>query len=177
MNKTERPDTDAITFLAVESETTAALSAMERPLDMHERDTIQHVIGSPGRLPDAHIERIWRRVAELVIARLGEQSPRPAVITITKTEPDTWSIRGARLAIGCNDLEVEDYEAMAKALGATVVFEDLSEPGPCAHCGKPATCVGSYESNDAPVARACDDCCGHGNEDGWCNRYGGGDDE
>lgn len=37
----------------------------------------------------------------------------------------------------------------------------------CATCGKPATCIGRYEgmTEDDP---ACDDCCGHGNEDGRC---------
>ncbi len=34
-------------------------------------------------------------------------------------------------------------------------------------CGKPATCWGSYEGHGKPEF-ACDDCCGHGNEDGWC---------
>lgn len=41
-------------------------------------------------------------------------------------------------------------------------------PGECAHCGKPATCYGVYEDNAKPIERACDGCCGHGNEDGWC---------
>lgn len=36
----------------------------------------------------------------------------------------------------------------------------------CAWCGKPASCYGSYES--LPLAFACDDCCGHGCEDGHC---------
>lgn len=33
-------------------------------------------------------------------------------------------------------------------------------------CGKPATCYGSYEGR--PQYFACDDCCGHGQEDGRC---------
>lgn len=33
-------------------------------------------------------------------------------------------------------------------------------------CGNEATCVGSYE--DQPLGPACDDCCGHGCEDGQC---------
>ena len=37
----------------------------------------------------------------------------------------------------------------------------------CEICGKkPATCFGSYEGQ--PESFACDDCCGHGNEDGFC---------
>ncbi|MHC4644287.1 MAG: hypothetical protein ACYTBJ_02205 [Planctomycetota bacterium] len=37
----------------------------------------------------------------------------------------------------------------------------------CAHCGKPATCLGRYEGH-GPWEWACDDCCGHGSEDGEC---------
>ena len=33
-------------------------------------------------------------------------------------------------------------------------------------CGKQATCFGAYEGG--PEAYGCDDCCGHGNEDGYC---------
>lgn len=37
----------------------------------------------------------------------------------------------------------------------------------CDICGKPAACVGRYEdmTDNAP---ACDECCGHGCEDGHC---------
>ena len=38
----------------------------------------------------------------------------------------------------------------------------------CACCDtKPATCIGAYEAS-VPVLPACDDCCGHGCEDGAC---------
>jgi hypothetical protein len=37
----------------------------------------------------------------------------------------------------------------------------------CAICGRPAACFGVYEGH-GPIQFACDDCCGHGNEDGWC---------
>lgn len=39
----------------------------------------------------------------------------------------------------------------------------------CHICGAPATCIGNYEGANwhGPTA-ACDACCGHGNEDGWC---------
>lgn len=37
----------------------------------------------------------------------------------------------------------------------------------CAHCGEPATCIGSYEGA-AWRTFACDECCGHGCEDGRC---------
>lgn len=37
----------------------------------------------------------------------------------------------------------------------------------CAVCGAPATCFGAYEGAERET-HACDTCCGHGNEDGWC---------
>lgn len=37
-------------------------------------------------------------------------------------------------------------------------------------CGQPATCVGAYEMR--PFECACDDCCGHGCEDGVCYPLG-----
>jgi hypothetical protein len=42
------------------------------------------------------------------------------------------------------------------------------EMTPCATdiCDNLATCTGSYDGS--PEAAACDDCCGHGCEDGHC---------
>ena len=37
----------------------------------------------------------------------------------------------------------------------------------CSRCNNSATCIGRYES-DGPLEFGCDDCCGHGNEDGFC---------
>jgi hypothetical protein len=37
----------------------------------------------------------------------------------------------------------------------------------CHVCGRPAVCIGRYDMDDA-YRPACDTCCGHGNEDGWC---------
>lgn len=45
-------------------------------------------------------------------------------------------------------------------------LEPATPPSLCEHCGKPATCCGSYEGSSAGFA--CDDCCGHGCEDGKC---------
>jgi hypothetical protein len=45
---------------------------------------------------------------------------------------------------------------------------DMAARGPfCDYCGAPATCLGAYEGQPTPTY-ACDDCCGHGNEDGRC---------
>jgi hypothetical protein len=38
----------------------------------------------------------------------------------------------------------------------------------CVHCEEPATCVGEYETCENDPSPACDQCCGHGGEDGWC---------
>lgn len=46
--------------------------------------------------------------------------------------------------------------------------EILWEDQRCAQCGGIATCTGSYEGAGEPDKPACDDCCGHGNEDGHC---------
>jgi hypothetical protein len=42
----------------------------------------------------------------------------------------------------------------------------------CAICEKPATCVGRYLGGDDEhlYEPACDECCGHGCEDGHCVR-------
>lgn len=37
----------------------------------------------------------------------------------------------------------------------------------CMNCDKPATCYGTYENC---TGYACDDCCGHGCEDGRCDK-------
>jgi hypothetical protein len=37
----------------------------------------------------------------------------------------------------------------------------------CHHCGAPGSCFGMYEGDTVGYV-ACDDCCGHGNGDGWC---------
>lgn len=38
----------------------------------------------------------------------------------------------------------------------------------CSQCReRPATCFGQYDGAEKPEP-ACDTCCGHGNEDGWC---------
>lgn len=38
----------------------------------------------------------------------------------------------------------------------------------CGMCGKPATCFGGYAGCHDTLRFACDECCGHWQEDGWC---------
>lgn len=47
----------------------------------------------------------------------------------------------------------------------------LGKPPLCDHCGANATCLGSYEG--LPIMFGCDECCGHGNEDGACDKLQG----
>jgi hypothetical protein len=49
-------------------------------------------------------------------------------------------------------------------------LERLREGWPtCAHCGEQAAvCLGNYDEDG--YSFACDECCGHGNEDGHCER-------
>ena len=60
--------------------------------------------------------------------------------------------------------------ARAAAIIATAekIRAELDAPM-CDTCGKPATCGGEYEGE---AGHACDDCCGHGNEDGHCEPVG-----
>ncbi len=41
-----------------------------------------------------------------------------------------------------------------------------SDPLKCTRCGLPAKYLARYVSY-GPASLACDECCGHGNEDGW----------
>lgn len=42
-------------------------------------------------------------------------------------------------------------------------------PPTCFHCGAPAHCVGDYEGRGHGDTYACDECCGHCQEDGRCD--------
>jgi hypothetical protein len=68
---------------------------------------------------------------------------------------------------GCLVCECDGEDEGLQVAVAIVTAANRSGPRICHHCGKPATCFGSYEDNLHP-AFACDECCGHGNEDGWC---------
>lgn len=46
----------------------------------------------------------------------------------------------------------------------------------CAWCGNPAVCFGAYEDNTEKTY-ACNECCGHGCEDGHCDMIGDDDDD
>ena len=52
---------------------------------------------------------------------------------------------------------------------AITIVTAVNRAGPkvCASCDAPATCFGAYEDGLQP-SYSCDECCGHGNEDGHC---------
>jgi hypothetical protein len=57
-------------------------------------------------------------------------------------------------------LTAETLAAMYRTASAT-----------CARCGEPATCLGAYAGAETEQY-GCDECCGHGNEDGHCEEVG-----
>ncbi len=59
------------------------------------------------------------------------------------------------------ELEREHLSAMKAAVDCIAVRNPA-----CGCCERAATCVGAYEGS--LIDFACDECCGHGNEDGWC---------
>lgn len=59
---------------------------------------------------------------------------------------------------------VSSFPTCQTAVGGTVDLSSVVQPT-CTTCGKPATCHGTYEGI---TGYGCDDCCGHGCEDGDC---------
>lgn len=49
---------------------------------------------------------------------------------------------------------------------AAMTRDEQAQPQ-CSFCDAPAVCVGRYE-NATQDEYGCDECCGHGNEDGYC---------
>jgi hypothetical protein len=60
-------------------------------------------------------------------------------------------------------------ETMQPTVGTTG-SQNRAENPRCATCGAVATCFGAYDGR--AEAHACDACCGHGGEDGYCVAVG-----
>ena len=77
---------------------------------------------------------------------------------------DQWCpvcVRGGMFPCACSK---EQLGSRIRELSEEL--EQLRESHPkCLCCGKLASCMGSY---DEAWGYACDECCGHGNEDGQC---------
>jgi hypothetical protein len=78
------------------------------------------------------------------------------VVVLAKEDYDALVIR----ARDRRDTDVDDLRPTLAPMGPAHV---------CAHCGKPAACFGRYD-NMTTADFACDECCGHGCEDGRCIR-------
>lgn len=64
----------------------------------------------------------------------------------------------------------EPCEAGSKECYGCACLELLSSIAQvCCSCPNSATCIGRYEGH-GEYEPSCDDCCGHGNEDGVCVR-------
>lgn len=66
-----------------------------------------------------------------------------------------------KATLGAAPFEMADLETENAKLKAVV------EAAECSRCHNKATCYGEYEGHGG-TQLACDTCCGHGNEDGWC---------
>lgn len=79
-----------------------------------------------------------------------------------KDDGDGESVNSSQSLYG----QADAYRDIAKRLRVI-----LSKPPLCDHCGAKAMCRGSYEGS--PIMFGCDECCGHGNEDGACVKLQG----
>lgn len=78
-----------------------------------------------------------------------------------------WGLYGALVSAKSSDASLD---AACTFLARVVEIQMATSPRLCATCGQPATCFGAYEEATTPTF-ACDECCGHGNEDGWCGPF------
>jgi protein gp37 len=82
-----------------------------------------------------------------------------------------WAIWGGESGPGASPCNIEWLRAGVKQcreLDIPCFIKQLGDHVPCAHCGtRKATCIGKYEAMTT-YEPACDECCGHGNEDGHC---------
>lgn len=58
-------------------------------------------------------------------------------------------------------------ESLKQANEILAFIKAARDSAVCRNCGNPATCYGTYEND---TGYACDECCGHGCEDGHCER-------
>lgn len=86
------------------------------------------------------VDNVYKAVADALQGMLFNDDAQIAVATIEK-----WVASGD---------EQPHVEIMIEPLEPT-----------CRTCGQPATCYGTYEGH---TGYGCDDCCGHGCEDGHC---------
>lgn len=85
-----------------------------------------------------------------------------------------WVIVGGESGHGARPFDIDwarELIGQCRASGAAPFVKQLGARVACEHCdtGK-AACVGRYESADREAEMACNECCGHGCEDGHCEQ-------
>lgn len=88
---------------------------------------------------------------------------------LTQANRQQWAQEYADLAAALTTLLAQSAKVQEQAATLQARDAEIAMAPKCAVCGKPASCLGTYEM-DNPWAFACDACCGHGNEDGCCYR-------
>lgn len=116
-------------------------------------------------------------IGQLRAAIAGFGTERDAFEVVVRVQDDD----GQALVGGLTSLSFDAGCSDARAL--VLDGEEDAEPAQrpvCEHCNEqPATCIGNYEDHSAEdcphegctqhaQALACDECCGHGCEDGSC---------
>lgn len=87
-----------------------------------------------------------------------ESALRNALHVLEKCTANEWP--------ALKEIVPEAVEDIKEVLGmATTAPLQLREGAVCHFCGKAAACYGTYEGM---TGYSCDECCGHGNEDGYC---------
>lgn len=127
-----------------------------------------HAIQQKARKWDAAVERCKAQVAEA-------QAARNRVAANAVEHAVTWVLYGDTPPSGPGGGEkdpraetLEDFRSGVGLPSAPITPTPTPErPALTCDCGAPATCSGQYEGHGGHTP-ACDDCCGHGNEDGHC---------
>jgi len=118
-------------------------------------------------MPD--LDRASIRVSDRMFHR-SLRAGRPNVVASVIASEHTRKVLCRYAAI----LKAQRDKARADcdALGADIDALMGANVQMCDHCGeRPAACFGAYEGVEEG-SFACDVCCGHGNEDGWCEPVG-----
>ena len=102
-------------------------------------------------------ERVLREAAE----DMDEPVPRGAqwvrLQRVLDKTPDSSALDALLAAERADGIDEERHAVIDEVCQA---FQD----GGCVMCGKPAVCFGFREG----FVLSCGTCCGHGDEDGWC---------
>lgn len=105
----------------------------------------------------------WAMVERAIEARYRAKllaSVPPMTMTAEREATDREMDTGVQRAFAELDATRLALAAEREARRAAAVL--------CEHCAaRPAVCFGTAEGSPT-VSAACDECCGHGNEDGWC---------